>query len=62
MSPGTNVLALTATATSKVIECLEMKGCHIISHVPNKLNIKFAVLQKPSDVMEVLYPILSLYV
>lgn len=55
-------MALTATATTDtraaVIKCLDMEGCHIISRIPNKINIKFSVMEKPMDVMQVLYPIL----
>ena len=58
-----NFLALTATAQDTtretVIEALEMKDCVIINCKPNKLNIKFSVLQKPCDPMEILSPILQ---
>lgn len=59
----TNVMALTATASIKtrkiVVESLEMRSCHIIAKNPNKLNIRYVVLPKPSDQMVVLRPFLQ---
>ena len=42
----TNIMVLTATANLKmratVIKILEMKGCYVLSHNPNKHNIEVA--------------------
>ena len=37
---------------------MDMKGCNIISHIPNKLNLRHAVSEKPADLLQVLQPIL----
>ena len=53
---GTNLLALTATANlstmKMVIANLEMRGCYVKSRNPNRSNIQYIVLEKPSDMME----------
>ena len=55
-------MALTATANLKiratVIKTLEMKGCSVLSHNPNKLNIYYEVAPK-TDLESVLSPIVS---
>ena len=45
-------MAATATAsveTRKIVRLLEMSDCHIITKIPNKLNIKYVVLPKPDE-------------
>ena len=55
-------MALTATANLKtrvtVIKTLEMKGCYVLSHNPNKVNIYYEVAPK-TDIESVLCPIVS---
>ena len=55
-------MALTATANLKtrvtVIKTLEMKGCYVLSHNPNKVNIYYEVVPK-TDIESVLCPIVS---
>ena len=56
-------MALTATAnlaTRKiVIQSLEMRGCYIKSQDPNKVNIQYAVLEKPNEIMTIIKPIVA---
>ena len=59
----TNVMALTATATSvmrkKIIESLEMVNCKVVLNIPNNVNIYYAVLPMPSSgPMQVLSPLI----
>lgn len=59
----TNVMALTATATSvtrkKIIESLEVIDCKVILHTPNNVNIYYAVQPMPSTgPMQVLSPLI----
>lgn len=53
-------MALTATANIKtrkvIIESLEMRCCHVLAKNPNKLNIHYAVVPKPSNPIEIFYP------
>ena len=57
----TNVMALTATATSamrkKRMESLEMVDCKVVN-IPNNVNIYYAVLPMPSGPMQVLSPLI----
>ena len=59
---NTNIMALTATANLKtratVIKALEMKGCCILSHNPNKLNLYYEVAPKP-DIESAVCPTVS---
>lgn len=59
---ATNVMALTATANLKtreiVVRCLDMKGCFILSHNPNKVNIYYEVTRK-TDLESVIQPIVE---
>ena len=61
--PSTNVMALTATANSntqkKIIESLEMFEHEVIIKVPNKKNIFYTVLPRPSSSADVLDPIIE---
>lgn len=56
-------MALTATASSEiqcqVIKVLNMSDCATIRCVPNKLNIKYCVAEKPATIMEMLQPIVD---
>lgn len=56
-------MALTATAnlgTCKVvIKCLEMGCCHVVATNPNKVNIFYAVEEKPVDLMCAFGPIID---
>lgn len=59
----TNVMALTATATSvtrkKILESLEMIDCKVVLNIPNNVNIYYAVLPMPSSgPMQVLSPLI----
>ena len=53
-------MALTATANlairAMLIKTLEMKGCFVLSHNPNKINIYYEVVAK-TDLKSVLSPI-----
>ena len=53
LPPFTNIVAATATASietrEKILRLLEMNDCHIITKIPNKLNIKYVVLPKPNE-------------
>lgn len=56
-------MALTATANlatrKMVIRNLEMNGCYIVSRNPNKINVRFTVAEKPSDLITVVTPIIK---
>ena len=56
--PATNLMALTATATSetrsKIISALEMDDCKVIAKISNNTNIYYAVLPLPSSPMSAL--------
>lgn len=58
----TNVMALTATATSatgkKRMESLKMVDCKVVLNIPNNVNIYYAVLPMPSGPMQVLSPLI----
>lgn len=58
--PSTNVMALTATANSdtrkKIIESLEMFEHEVVIKVPNRKNIFYTVLPRPSSSADVLDP------
>ena len=55
-------MALTTTAdltTRKVvIDSLEMHGCCVLAQNPNKVNIRYAVEEKPTDIMSLFGPII----
>ena len=52
-----NLMALTATANlatrNMVINSLEMCGCYVLALNPNKVNIRYAVEEKPVDLMSI---------
>jgi len=52
-----NLIALTATANlatrKMVMKNLEMNHCYVMALNPNKVNICYAVEQKPDDLMSV---------
>ena len=60
-----NMMALTATVTSKTRElimgslCMEEDTTFVLSKVPNKLNIRYSVKEKPSDIDLMVKPIVS---
>ena len=60
--PGVPMMALTATATVKlrksVIQKLAMKGCKVISKLPDRPNIRYSVKPMPT-VMVMLQPIIE---
>ena len=59
---GTKVMALTATATTRVrqviLSSLDMRNSHLIVHVPNKVNIKYHVCPREA-VKKMLHPIVT---
>lgn len=56
-----NLMALTATAAlstrRNVIKSLEMQGCYIMALSPNRINIFYAVEEKPSNLRCIVDPI-----
>ena len=58
------VMALTATATSRVrwviLSSLDMHNSHLIIHVPNKINIKYHTLPQVA-VEKILYRIVTAF-
>lgn len=56
----TNVMALTATANVRtrklILDSLEMRCCHILARNPNKLNIRYSVVVKPTDPINIFRP------
>ena len=60
LPPRTNVTATANLATRKiVIQSLEMRVCYIKSQDPNKVNIQYAVLEKPNEIMTIIKPIVA---
>lgn len=56
-------MALTATANlttrTIVIESLDMRGCHVISQLPNKPNISYSVVTKSDNHLDLLQPLID---
>ena len=58
-----NLMALTATANlttrTIVIESLDMRGCHVISQLPNKPNMSYSVVMKSDNHLDLLQPLID---
>ena len=62
LSPEVNVMALTATATKStrnhVCKSLGMRNPVIVSHSPNKVNIRYSVAKIESSLEDLLAPLI----
>ena len=53
-------MALTATVSSETqCQVMNMSDCAILRCVPNKLNVKYCIAEKPATIMKVLQPIVD---
>ena len=56
-------MALTATASYStrqvIINSLMMQKCQVIYKIPNKLNIKYVVMEKPNNILHFLAPLIK---